>query len=49
MFESMIADFQSRHDISLAAVAELGDLREQTALRNDSALETVHNAPARLE
>jgi hypothetical protein len=46
MFESMIAGFQSRHDISQAAVSELGDLLQQAALSSYSVLQTVHNAPA---
>ena len=46
MFESMIADFQSRHDISQAAVSELGDLLEQAALSNFSGLQMVNYAPA---
>ena len=46
MFESMIADFQSRHDISQAAVLELGGLLQQAALSNFSVLQTVNNVPA---
>jgi len=42
----MIAGFQSRHDISQAAVAELGDLLQQAALSHYSVLQTVNNAPA---
>ncbi len=46
MFESMIADFQSRHDISQAAVLELGGLLQQAALSHFSVLQMVNNAPA---
>jgi hypothetical protein len=42
----MIADFQSRHDISQAAVSELGGLLQQAALSNVSVLQTVNNVPA---
>jgi hypothetical protein len=46
MFKSMIADFQSRHDISQIAVAELRGLLQQVSLSHYSILPTVNHAPA---